>query len=52
MRSSELRTTLTLTDVHPSSLILFTLGVEAIRFLETSVVTRVTQRHILQDDFL
>jgi hypothetical protein len=33
----------------PSSLILFTLMMEAVRFSETSVLTRVTQRNILED---
>jgi hypothetical protein len=39
-------------NVAPSSLILFTLMMEAILFSETSVLTRVTQRHISEDDVL
>jgi hypothetical protein len=39
-------------NVVPRSMILFTLMIESIRFSETSVLTRVTRRHIPEDDIL
>jgi hypothetical protein len=39
-------------NVDPSSLILLTLMMEAIRSSETSVLTRATPRHIQEDDIL
>jgi hypothetical protein len=39
-------------NVVPSSPILSTLVIEAIRFSKTSVLTRTTQRHITEDDIL
>jgi hypothetical protein len=39
-------------NVVPSSLILITLMMEAICFSETSVLTRITRRHIPEDGIL
>jgi hypothetical protein len=43
---------LVIANVIPSSLILFTLMMKAIRSYETSVLTRVTRRHIIEDSIL
>jgi hypothetical protein len=48
-RIGELGTTLALTNIFPSSTILVTLMMEALRSSETSVLTRATQHNILED---
>jgi hypothetical protein len=52
LMSSVVLQSLATANLFPSSLIPFTLMMEAIRFSETLVLTRVTRRHIPEDGIL